>query len=336
MNIKQVMILLEKEWRDFFSGKAWVIALVLPLFITFLFATVYRETAPGPFKVGIISPLDPVIQKILTSSNFKTNVYSNLPEAKQDLATSQIDGVIYAKSPQQTILLVSGASAEKASLVANAINASLIQIFSRQNLPRIKLEVSGAIRKVSTIALPLWLIQIILTISLLQNSAAIAEEKAKHILHSLLVSPVTLPEYFTSKIIWSSLLGCLSIFITVLLTGFDFQPGYLMIFSLVGCIVYSAAALLIGLITPNAVMARTISTTFYLISALPLMIKNTTFRWKTALEFIPSFPILHGLEKAILLTPLEAQSLIFLGILAAEALLLLLITYFSIKNNLDF
>jgi ABC-type multidrug transport system permease subunit len=210
--------------------------------------------------------------------------YSGLRRAKQALSKNIIDGVIYARRPGQTALLFNGDSTEKASLVVNAVNAALVRIYAHKNFPQIKLEVSGPIRKASSLALPLWLIQIILTICLLQNSATIAEEKARHTLHSLLVTPVTLSEYFASKVVWSSILGIISLLVTILLTRFAFNPGYLLSFGLMGCIVYSSAALLIGILAPNALFARTVSTTFYLISALPLMIKNSTLSWKKALE----------------------------------------------------
>lgn len=338
MKIKHICILLEKEFRDFYSSKAWVITLFFPLFITFLFATVYRQITPQPFKIGIAFQPEAGLEQILASPELQIISYSGVAQAQKGLNGQEVDGIL-VKQPDfsnRFSLKVPGSDAAKASLLVNAFNAALIQVYSRQNLPQIQLELIGPSRPLSTLALPLWLIQILLTVCLLQNSAQIAEEKSKTTLHAFLLSPAILPEYFLAKILWNTFIGVASVLLTLLLIRFPFNPVYLLIFTVLGSMIYASAALIIGLLAPNALFARTLATGFYLISSLPLMIKNTSISWKSITYIFPTFSIQHGLENALLQATWTVYSLIHITVLAIETLILLAIAYYPLKKNFPF
>lgn len=340
MNLKRILILLEKESRDFFSSRAWIIALALPLFIVFLFSTVYKDSETPSYHLGIINPVDPALSAIISKAEFKTTTYPNLHQAQAALNAKNIDGILYenTQQPHKFSLQIQGADPTQVSMMVNALNLALLHIYTDEDVPQIELVSStGSFKNLlSSMALPIWLIQIILTICLLQNSAAIAEEKSRHTLHSILVSPATLGDYFAAKLTWNMLLGMISIILTIELIGFDFDPFYLIGFSLLGCGVYTCSALLIGLLAPNALFARTVSTVFYLVSALPIMVKNTSLAWKDLLNIIPSFPLIYGLEQAFLEAPLQGNVSLFIIILLGESLGLLLLISQILKHQLDF
>lgn len=338
MKLKHILVLIEKEFRDFYSSKAWILTLFFPLFITFLFATVYRQIEPQPFKIGIAFQPESGLEQILASPELQIIRYPGIDQAQKGLDAQEIDGILIkgSDSPHRFSLRVPGNDAAKASLLVNAFNAALVQVYSHQQLPQIKLELVGPSRPLSALALPLWLIQILLTVCLLQNSAQIAEEKSKATLHAFLLSPATLPEYLMAKLLWNVFIGTASVLLTVTLTRFPFDPVQLIVFIILGSMVYASIALIIGLLAPNALFARTLATGFYLISSLPLMIKNTSIAWKSITYIFPTFSIQYGLENALVQTAWTANMLSHIIILAIETLGLLSITYYPLKKNFPF
>ncbi len=337
--MRRFPVLLQKEWLDFWSGKAWIIALLLPLFITFLFNTVYRDSVQQRFRIGTVKGPDPILKPLLIAPDFETVPFPSLETAEYALEKEEIDGVIYRQdSPNRFVLLTKGARAAQSAAVVTALNAALLRIYSKESIPRIDLKTTGsATHDLFSLALPLWLVQIILTICLLQSTANIAEEKAKHTLHAILVSPADLSDYCAAKILWNTLLGLASILVTLWLTRFSYNPAYLISFAVLGCLVYTSAALFIGLISPHPLLARTLSTAVYLISALPIMLKNTSLGWKYLLNFLPTFSIVQGLERAVLQQPWQSYpSILLLAIMAAESALLLTVLLAILKKNIDF
>lgn len=339
MSFKRIIILLEKEFQEFYSSRAWIIALVLPLFIAFLFANIYRETENVQYKLAYNpSSTQPQLIQILSVTGIKMTPYNHLNPAKKALAARKVDGILYQPdkhNPFQYNLQVPSTESKKASIIINQLNVALIRLYSHPKIPQINLEITGKKFDIRWVALPLWLIQIILTVCLLQNTAVIAEEKAKQTFHSLLVSPVTLIDYMSAKIIWNIFIGIASIGLTVILTGFKLDFRYLLLFSFSGCLVYSAGALMIGLLSPNALFARTVSTLTYLISSIPLMAKNTSLKWEKVLNIFPTFAIQHGLENAILQSPFKAESFYYLLLLLVETVLIVGISLFVLKKKID-
>jgi len=336
--MRRSLVLLQKELLDFLSGKAWIIALLLPLFITFLFTMVYRESEQQQFRIGTVKNPDPILKPLLIASDFETVQYPNLKNAQEALEKDEIDGVIYRqKSLNRYTFMAKGSNMAQSATIVTALNAALIRIYSKESIPHIELKTTGpAVQNISSLALPLWLIQIILTTCLLQSTATIAEEKAKHTLHAILVSPAKLSDYFTAKILWNTMIGLASVLLTTWLTRSYYNPVYLISFTALGCLVYTSAALFIGLLSPQPLLARTFSTVLYLISALPLMLKNTRLAWGNLLNFLPTFSLIQGLERAVLQQPWQVSSLPLLAIMAAETVLLLTILSAILKKNIDF
>lgn len=336
--MRRFLVLLQKEFLDFLAGKAWITALLLPLFVTFLFTTVYRDTEQQQFRIGIIANPDAILKPLLDNSGFKITQYPNLPIAQNALEQDEVDGVIYSQdSPNRFVFLAKGSKASQSAAIVTALNAAFIRVYSKESLPSIDLKTTvPTIQNLSSLALPLWLIQIILTLCLLQSTANIAEEKSKHTLHAILVSPAKLLDYCAAKILWNTLLGLASVLLTTWLTRASYNPVYLISFTTLGCLVYTSAALFIGLVSPHPLMARTLSTTFYLISALPLMLKDSHLAWRNLLNFLPTFSIVQGLERAVLQQPWQNSPSFLLAIMAAESVLLLTILSAILRKNIDF
>jgi ABC-type Na+ efflux pump permease subunit len=337
--LRRTLILLNKELTEFYSSKAWILVLILPLFITFIFATIYRQTTEtANYQIAYLPPLRPELAVIFKQGRLRPVAYSELPAARADLEKNKVDAVLLpmTTASNRIRLLVSQSGYKKAVSVGNALNVALLQIYTKAEIPRF--EIIGPKKKaaVDWIALPLWLIQIILTVCLLQNTSQIADEKERQTFHSLLVSPLTVTNYLTAKLSWSVILGTAALMLTLWLTKSPAQPLYILTFGILGALVYSSLALLIGLLAPNALFARTIATIIYLASSLPLMVNQFDLAWKGLLNIFPTFLILRGFEAA-LSPPDIPEQLYSLGWwLLGQSGLLLGLTCAALKKKVDF
>ena len=177
-------------------------------------------------------------------------------------------------APNRPVLLVSKTKAKEAIVIVNAINVALLQLYSRQSIPQFQLVFTNQSLAVRWLSLPVWLIQVILTVCLLQAAAAIADEKERQTLHSLLISPISFGDYLLSKLAWNSLVGTGAILLTLALTRAPLNLGMVISFGILGGMVYTSISIVIGLFSPSALFARTLATLAYIISALPLMVQG--------------------------------------------------------------
>jgi hypothetical protein len=92
--LKRIFILINKEFTEFYSSKAWILVLILPLFITFLFATVYHQTdVTTNYRIAYLPPLRADLRTILIKSGLRTVAYQRLTVAKAALAQNTIAGI---------------------------------------------------------------------------------------------------------------------------------------------------------------------------------------------------------------------------------------------------
>ncbi|HOJ78341.1 MAG TPA: ABC transporter permease [Bacillota bacterium] len=339
MNYKHILVLLEKDYREFFSSKAWIVAMVFPLFIAFIFGTVYREAENTKFKIAYLeSEAETPLIKLLSAANIATKPYPSLTDARQALKRNDLDAVIYTntKSENRFSLLIPGNEVKKGLLITNAINIVLIQQFSNESIPQVELEYAGKTIENRWLALPLWLIQIILTVCFLQNTATIAEEKSKKTLHSFLVSPASMSDYLVAKMLWNSAIGLASLILTIVLTGYKINLPNFLIFGLLGCLFFASLSLLIAIASPHALFARTLSTCVYFVSSLPLMAKDIDLGWKDILNILPTIQIFNGFEAAIMRNALQLNSLTTIISLLIQTGLMIWITALIYHQKKDF
>jgi ABC-type Na+ efflux pump permease subunit len=338
MSGRRFWALLEREYLDFTTSKSWILALALPLFIGFLFNFVYRDAETAQLTVAYTGRLTAIEQRIFAAPPFRLMYYQDLKLARKDLSQAKIDALLQPSRPGsgKITLLANQTQAKKAALLINAVNVSLIQTFSNRRIPQIQMKYLNQKAQPRWLSVPIWLIQLILTIALLQAAAAVADEKEKQTLHSLLVSPVQFIEYMGAKVLWAAFVGMASIYLTLWLTKCPSHLVELSLFALLGCLIYAFQALLVGLFAPNALFARTIATVIYLVSTFPMMIADLAGEGKELLNLFPSYLILRGLEQAVQLQPLTAEHSLGAIVLGLETLALAGIAYYFFKQKADF
>ncbi|NLW47939.1 MAG: ABC transporter permease [Firmicutes bacterium] len=335
--LRRIATLIRKDLLEFCFSKSWIIVLMMPLFIGFLYLVVYKQAETKNFTIAYTPNTDPTLVEVIKSSQINISLYPNQNTAKSALKRGCIDGVLI-DNPQskQLSLLVDKTRAQEGILIVNTVNLILINATSRQGIPQINLIYTNEQPPTRWLSFPVWLLQIILTVCLLQASAAIADEKEKQTLHSLFISPMSIMEYLIAKIIWFIIIGVTAIFLTIAITKAPIDPWYVLLFGVVGSFTFGSLSLLIGLLAPTALFARAIATVSYLVAALPLMVRDLSFSWKEGLYLFPSFLIVKGFEKALSISSNSIEILFWLTGLLLQATVFLSITEFYLQKKADF
>lgn len=334
MKISRLFALIQKEWVELWASRSWIVVLVLPLFVTFIYNVIYRQAERQTLNIAYCAPLAPRLQTAFAQVRLRLIRYPNSDSAHKALSEGEVAAVFSVEPDSRRLTLLADPlkSLEITSLV-NALNQAIIGIFSQRSVPQIQVVLRDRGAPARWLSFPTWLIQILLAICLLQAAATIADEKERT-LSSLLVSPLTWGDYLGAKLIWNSLLCVAALLLTMLLTGAPMNLWLLLTFGLLGSLLYTIISLLIGLCSPTPLFARALATLVYIISALPLMLRNLDFASKVGLKYFPSYLILLGLESS-----LGSQPTANLGspgtILVLEAGVLLWVTWAALRQ-MDF
>ncbi len=335
--LKNFYTIIYKELVELYSSKSWILIILLPLFIAFIFNVIYNETKQPQLKIGYLKNLKPEMQLVLKNAPLKRVPYQRLSTAKRALLQKKIDGVIYnSQAENQFTLLVDKADLKAATLLADNLNVALLQTYATKKVPFLQLEYLHQELPVRWASFPIWLLQIILTICLLQTAAAIADEKERQTLHALLVTPLSHLSYLLAKLVWVLLISNAAIFLAIYLTKAPLNLGQIALYSSLGAFLYTSLALMIGLFTPNALFARTLATFLYLVSALPLMVRELDFAGKNLLKIFPSYLIVRHLETTLLPRPITPEVFREMGLLLVGSIGIMATNYFILKNKTDF
>lgn len=334
--LRRITTLIQKDFFEFCLSKSWIIVLMMPLFIGFLYLVVYKQAETKTFTLAYTPNNDPALVEVIKKSQIDLKLFPDQKAAQAALNNGKIDGLIDLNhQTKQSSLLIDKSRAQEGIFIVNAINLALINAARPHEIPQINLVYNNEQLPVRWLSLPVWLLQIILTICLLQEAAAVADEKEKQTLHSLLITPMSTFEYLFSKLLWYTILGVGALFLTILITKAPVNLCLLFGFGAAGSLAFGSLALLIGMSAPSALFARTIATLTYLISALPLMVQDLSFSWKKGLYVFPSFLVLKGFEKTLFNSYSKEISFWIAG-LFIQAIALLLITHFYIRKKADF
>lgn len=335
--LKRIITLIRKDLFEFCFSKSWLIVLMMPLFIGFIYLVVYKQAETERFTLAYTPNIDSALIEIVRKSSIDLKLFPNRQTAESALKQGKVEGVILENAPQnQFALLTDKARTQQAVLIINSINLTFINASRDQKTPQINLVYIDQNLPTRWLSFPVWLLQIILTVCLLQGAAAIADEKEKQTLHSLLITPMSIKEYLFAKLIWYALIGVGSLFLTIGITKAPIDYGYVLLFGVTGSLTFGALSLLIGFLAPTALFARAFATVTYLIAALPIMVRDLSFAWKESLYMFPSFLVLKGFEKALLLNSTRSEVALWVIGLLTQASVLLFITSFYIRKKADF
>lgn len=144
---------------------------------------------------------------------------------------------------------------------------------------------------------PIWVVYGIAMVGIMLPGMAVAEEKEKKTLDSLLVSPATPHEIIASKVIYTLLMICVVTILVILPYG-NVVTNYwtLALASILCAIFFIQIGLIISLFTENQVSANAFMTPVMLIAVLsPILMAIFPAVIRKVLEYLPSLLLLKVL-----------------------------------------
>ncbi|MBI2251270.1 MAG: ABC transporter permease, partial [Armatimonadetes bacterium] len=199
-------------------------------------------------------------------------------------------------------LILDNSSPKQAALVELSLN-EIIRNFLGEKKP-VNLEVQRLYKSSKDprkILLPSWLLFAIIS-SFMIVSASFLEEKEKKTLQAILISPASLSEIILGKIFLGLFLTLISTFLILILNG-GMSGNLLNLFLIIllGSFYFCIVGIFISLLASNQGASNTLGSLLYLLFFMPVVLADTSRAMFNIAKFLPSFYILDGLSKALIL-----------------------------------
>lgn len=262
MNLRRIWYLFLKEVVQGPKNFLFVLSLVMPLLLTLLFSLIFSSTLTGKTGIGIVDEgTSRLTDLTIQNKAVLVREYNDVAALKKAIEHGSVDVglVLPADFDDQLIagkqitidLYVWGESQLKNRTIASTAIVNAMREITGQNTSlNIEQVVLG---KGSNIPwekrlMPFIILMSVLLAGVLIPASSLVNEKTKHTLMVLSVSPATMLELFISK----ALLGISVSIITGLLTlflnrAFGSQPGLLMLALLLGAMLSSIIGVLMGI-----------------------------------------------------------------------------------------
>lgn len=279
MSIRRVSILL---WKDFKYGSksfVFIMAIVAPVLIslvlTLVFGTFFSQTA----KLGLTDQGDSRLVD-LVSDSVQTRTYTSTDDLKRAVEAGAVDmgltlpqGFDEEVSRGTAIVLpayVWGESlAKNRGILLASINSAVRQLAGQEVPIHIEATTLGDTQSVpwNDRLLPFVLLYAVIIGGIMIPASLLVDEKQKHTLTALAITPTTLGDILTAKGLMGVILALVtSIVILLLNQAFGMQPGLLMIVLGLGAVLAALFGLVLGSLVKN------INTLFAAIKAVGLLL----------------------------------------------------------------
>lgn len=307
MMMRNILILAVNDLAIAFKNKTFFLILFIPLFVFVTLNLVDRDkTDSSKVKIGMIQGqvYAPAISASIKAAPKRIEVtwIKNEEAGAQLLKKHMIDGVLTVNkdAPGRLALLV----LKKKSLQTIAIAQTLTALQKAEEasspdwIADIKTLYKGNVQRV---ALPTWILMLVLLIGFIILPVQVAEEKEKKLLLGLLQTPIREIEWLIAKLI----LGMILIVVSVLFLHILGQFGpvhYLnyLLFILVGSYCFSAYGIFLGFLCRNQASARTLGVIFFLPHLLPSAMSDVSHKLTTVAPFLPSYELFRPLQSILL------------------------------------
>ncbi|MFC2034834.1 ABC transporter permease [Chloroflexota bacterium] len=286
MNIRRMAILLGKDFKYGSKGFIFILAIVAPLLIslvlTLVFGTFFSQTA----KLGLTDQGDSRLVDLMTASDsMQTRTYVSTNDLKRAVDAGDVDmGLSLPQKFDEEVLrgttidlpaYVWGESLAKNRGILLATFNSAIRQLAGQELPvHIEITTLGDTQNVpwNDRLLPFVLLYAVTMGGSMVPASLLVDEKRKHTLTALAITPTTRGDILTAKGLMGIILALvMSIVIMVLNQAFSVQPGLLMIVLVLGAILAALFGLLLGS------LVKDINTLFATLKAVGILLYAPVF-----------------------------------------------------------
>jgi len=286
MSIRRIAILLGKDFKYGSKGFVFILAIVAPILISIVlnlvFGTFFSQTA----KLGISDQgKSRLVDLISASDSVQTRTYTSAEALRKAVETGAVDigvslpvnfdEVASSESPTVLTAYVWGESlAKNRSILVASINSAVRQLAGQEVPVQIETTTLGDTQSVpwSDRLLPFVLLYAVTIGGIMVPASLIVNEKQKHTLTALAITPTTLIEIFAAKGLVGVILAMvMSVVILLMNQAFGVQTGLLMIVLCLGAVLASLFGLVLG------ALIKDINTLFATIKGIGILLYAPVF-----------------------------------------------------------
>jgi len=286
MSIRRVAILLGKDFKYGSKGFVFIMAIVAPILISLVlnlvFGTFFSQTA----KLGINDQGDSLLVNIVSASDsVQTRTYASADDLMRAVEAGAVDmGVSLPENFDEDALsgnsivlpaYVWGESlAKNRGILLASINSAVRQLAGQEVPVHIETTTLGDAQSVpwSDRLLPLVLLYAVTIGGIMVPASLMVDEKQKHTLTALAITPTTLGDILAAKGLMGVILALvMSIVILLMNQAFGVQTGLLMIVLGLGAVLAALFGLVLG------ALVKEINTLFATIKGIGILLYAPVF-----------------------------------------------------------
>lgn len=286
MSIRRVAILLGKDFKYGSKGFVFIMAIVAPILISLVlnlvFGTFFSQTA----KLGINDQGDSLLVNIVSASDsVQTRTYASADDLMRAVEAGAVDmGVSLPENFDEDALsgnsivlpayLWGESLAKNRGILLASINSAVRQLAGQEVPVHIETTTLGDAQSVpwSDRLLPLVLLYAVTMGGIMLPASLMVDEKQKHTLTALAITPTTLGDILAAKGLMGVILALvMSIVILLMNQAFGVQTGLLMIVLGLGAVLAALFGLVLG------ALVKEINTLFATIKGIGILLYAPVF-----------------------------------------------------------
>lgn len=286
MSIRRVAILLGKDFKYGSKGFVFIMAIVAPILISLVlnlvFGTFFSQTA----KLGINDQGDSLLVNIVSASDsVQTRTYASADDLMRAVEAGAVDmGVSLPENFDEDALsgnsivlpayLWGESLAKNRGILLASINSAVRQLAGQEVPVHIETTTLGDAQSVpwSDRLLPLVLLYAVTMGGIMLPASLMVDEKQKHTLTALAITPTTLGDILAAKGLVGVILALvMSIVILLMNQAFGVQTGLLMIVLGLGAVLAALFGLVLG------ALVKEINTLFATIKGIGILLYAPVF-----------------------------------------------------------
>lgn len=340
MNLRVIGVLLRKEIRQGASNFFLTYAIIMPVVLSLLVGLVFGDLFSQTPRLGIYDAGESAMAAWLGAQpQVDVSLYSDETALRDAVGRGLVTGGVILpagldarETSQVTVLYWSESLAKDIAVIDSALDQAAAQITNAE--PRITVrdvQLGAALTPTwSERLLPVIVLMTIVLGGVMVPSASLMDEKQKHTLSALTVSPASLFEVYISKALLGVGLGtAMGIIVLVLNNAFGGQPGLLILTMVMG----SAASSLFGVIlgslisSINALLAviKTLGLVLFAPALIQLIPDVPAWIGRLFPTYYVMNPVLEVSQRGASLADISGELVILLAIIGAMVLALALL-----------
>lgn len=349
MNPRRILALFKKDLLDASRNYHVLLLVATPIILSLLFSNLFSESRSSTMmpRVGVLAPAGSPLLEKLQPKEFGIRIvsFSSRDEMESRIAEGEVSfGLMLpavfptASSPRGLPKLTMIYPVETPEYAVERFRNTLegeLRKFLGKPAPPLPIELSfepigGSSAKQRSFGgdmLPMLILMALGMIGLLALPLSFAEEREKHTLDALFLTPTTTTELIVGKCLFSFVLQHATVLAMVALNGrWDGNQPYFWLFVSLGSVMFLLVGLFIAAVAETQASVNAMGSSLFLCFQMIPTLSATNDLLRMAANVVPSTYVLRGIRKALFLDLTKVDILGDLLILAIVTGFLYLIT----------